>query len=105
MKEELLCLYQDRQINFRNVDLSSFNPLLKSSGVIIGGRINNNITFKSVFNKPSLTSSLIIDSLSLNNNYLGIANLDVSNTLKNDEFLVDIKLLYKGSDGSQNTPL
>lgn len=93
------------KINFRNVDLSSFNPLLKSSGVIIGGRINNNITFKSVFNKPSLTSSLIIDSLSLNNNYLGIANLDVSNTLKNDEFLVDIKLLYKGSDGSQNTPL
>ncbi|MFA7081719.1 MAG: translocation/assembly module TamB domain-containing protein, partial [Bacteroidales bacterium] len=93
------------EIGFNNVDLSAFNPFLKSSGIELGGRINRNITFTSLFNKPSLTSDLIIDSLFLNNNFLGIANLNVSNTMKNDEFLVNIKLLYKGSNGNQNTPL
>ncbi|MFA6806027.1 MAG: translocation/assembly module TamB domain-containing protein [Bacteroidales bacterium] len=93
------------EIDFNNVDLSAFNPIFKQSGIEIGGRINRNITFKSLFNKPSLTSNLVIDSLSLNNNFLGIANLNVSNTLTNDEFFVNIKLLYKGIDGIQNTPL
>lgn len=93
------------EIDFNNVDLAAFNPILKQSGIEIGGRINRNITFKSLFNKPSLTSNLIIDSLSLNNNKLGIANLNISNTLDNDEFFVNIQILYKGEDGSQKTPL
>lgn len=95
----------EMRIDFKNVDLSTFNPFLKSSGIQLGGRINENVTFKSLFNKPSLVSNLIIDSLSFNENFLGIADLKISNTLKNDEFLVDIKLLYRGKEGNQNIPL
>ena len=95
----------EMRIDFKNVDLSTFNPFLKSSGIQLGGRINENVTFKSLFNKPSLVSNLIIDSLSFNENFLGIADLKISNTLKNDEFLIDIKLLYRGKEGNQNIPL
>lgn len=95
----------EMRIDFKNVDLSTFNPFLKSSGIELGGRINESVTLKNLFNKPSLVSNLIIDSLSFNDNFLGIADLKISNTLKNDEFLVDIKLLYRGKEGNQNIPL
>ncbi|MFA6367621.1 MAG: translocation/assembly module TamB domain-containing protein [Bacteroidales bacterium] len=93
------------EVDFNNVDVSAFNPILKKAGIEIGGRINRNISFKSLLKKPSLTSNLTIDSLSFNKNYLGIAQLNVSNTLINDQFLVNINLLYKGKDELQNTPL
>lgn len=93
------------EIDFKNVEISSFNSLLKNSGLELAGRINKNITFRSMLKKPFFTSNLVIDNLTINNNLLGRTELNISNALANDEFLVNVKVLYKGDDGIQNTPL
>lgn len=92
-------------INFNNLDISVFNPLLKSAELELKGRLNRSVTFSNLLDKPFFTSNLIVDSLCINDNLLGLTNLDISNTVKNDQFAVDVKFLYKGSDGVQNTPL
>ena len=93
------------EVDFKNIDLQFINPFLKDVGIEIGGKINRNITFQSLFAKPFFTSNLIIDSLSINNNLLGFTELNVSNNLSYDEFMVDVRVLYKGNEGIQNTPL
>ncbi|MBP1645923.1 MAG: hypothetical protein H6Q16_1498 [Bacteroidetes bacterium] len=93
------------EVDFKNVDLQFINPFLKDVGVEVAGKINRNITFQSLFAKPFFTSNLIIDSLSINNNLLGFTELNVSNNLNFDEFMVDVRILYKGNEGIQNTPL
>lgn len=98
--------YNDElEINFKNVEISSFNSLIKNTGLELSGRINKEIKFRSLLNKPFFTSNLVIDSLTINNNLLGRTEMHVSNALANDELLVNIKALYKGSDGTQNSPL
>ena len=92
-------------VDFKNVDISSFNSLLKNYGLELGGRINKNITFRNVLSKPFFTSNLVIDNLVVNNNILGHTDLNISNTSTNDAFFVNVKVLYKGNDGIQNTPL
>jgi hypothetical protein len=93
------------EVDFKNVNLQFINPFLKDAGIELGGKINRNITFQSLFAKPFFTSNLIIDSLAINNNLLGFTELNISNTLAYEEFLVDVKILYKGNEGKQNTPL
>ena len=93
------------EVDFKNVDLQFLNPFLKDVDVEVAGKINRNITFQSLFAKPFFTSNLIIDSLSINNNLLGFTELNVSNNLNFDEFMVDVRVLYKGNEGIQNTPL
>lgn len=93
------------EVNFTDLDLEFVNPFIKDIGIELGGRLNRNITFQSLFSKPFFTSNLIIDSLSVNNNLLGFTELNISNTLAFEKFLVDVRVLYKGNDGTQNTPL
>lgn len=92
-------------IDFKNVDISLFNSLLKNTGLELGGKINKNITFRNVLSKPFFTSNLVIDNFVINNNIIGRTDLNISNTSTNDEFFVNVKVLYKGSDGIQNSPL
>lgn len=93
------------EISFNNVDLQLFNPLIKNTGLNFKGRLNEKVILKNVLDNLSFTSNLVIDSLELNNNFLGRANINISNTLSVDEYFVDFNILYKGNVGSQNMPL
>ncbi|MDD4545017.1 MAG: translocation/assembly module TamB domain-containing protein [Bacteroidales bacterium] len=98
-------LNDNLKIDFNNVDISYFNMLLKDAGIELGGRLNEEINLKNLMDSPSITCDLIIDSLQINNHFLGRANIDISNTLSLDEFFVDISVLYKGKNNEQNMPL
>ena len=96
---------QDDEIGvvFNNLDISGFNSLLKGMGLELEGRVNQSIMVRSALGSPSITCDLIIDSLGVNDNYLGRASFDIINI--KDEFLVDISILYRGNKGNQNMPL
>jgi hypothetical protein len=44
------------EVDFKNIDLQFINPFLKDVGIEIGGKINRNITFQSLFAKPFFTA-------------------------------------------------
>ena len=75
----------------------SLSNLVKAQSIEI---LNNNVLTSYTFG--SLTT---LSSLSINNNLLGFTELNVSNNLSYDEFMVDVRVLYKGNEGIQNTPL
>lgn len=71
---------------FKQFRLETFNPLmpnkkgLQEKKITLGGELNGNIILSSVTKAPKLESDLVIDSLVMNNVYIGemtmVANLD-----------------------------
>ncbi len=62
---------------FHKFNLATLNPILKQYDVNIGGHLNGNARVASILGTPSFSSSLKIDSLGINNQLLG--NADLSN--------------------------
>ncbi|MDR0972323.1 MAG: translocation/assembly module TamB domain-containing protein [Bacteroidales bacterium] len=92
-------------VEFKNVDIGFFNPLLKGANIELEGNLNKTIKFRSLFKDMMISSDLTIDNLVLNENYLGSCNLNVKNNVSNEDFFIDINMLYKGEDKKQNMPL
>jgi hypothetical protein len=58
-------------IGFQNFDLATLNPFVKTLGVKLAGNVNGNTKLADVLKAPRISDSLEIDSLTLNNIYIG----------------------------------
>lgn len=58
-------------VNINQLQLSLFNPLIKSTGLTFEGEMNGDILIRSSLHKPLLISNFTINQLKLNNEDLG----------------------------------
>lgn len=58
-------------VGFENFSLKTLNPFVKTLGVKLAGNVNGNTKLYNILNSPRITDSLLIDSLSFNDTYIG----------------------------------
>lgn len=58
-------------IGFHNFNLQTFNPFVKTFGLKLAGNINGKTKLYDILKSPRITDSLEIDSLTLNDIYIG----------------------------------
>ncbi|RYE57340.1 MAG: DUF748 domain-containing protein [Sphingobacteriales bacterium] len=58
-------------VGFRNFNLKTINPFVKTLGVKLAGNVNGRTHLYDVLKSPRITDSLAIDSLTLNDIYIG----------------------------------
>ena len=63
---------------FHNFNLGNLNVVTNSKGFQIAGILNGDASFSSLFDNPLIVSSLEIDSLIINNEKLGTANIQTN---------------------------
>ena len=58
-------------VGFENFSLNTLNPFLKGSGIKLGGNLNGHTNLSNIMKSPRISDSLRIDSLTLNDTYIG----------------------------------
>jgi hypothetical protein len=58
-------------VGFENFSLTTLNPFLKGSGIKLGGNLNGHTNLYNIMKSPRISDSLKIDSLNLNDTYIG----------------------------------
>ena len=58
-------------VGFKNFNLKTINPFVKTLGVSLEGNVNGNTKLYSLLKTPRVTDSLRIDSLTFNGTYIG----------------------------------
>ena len=58
-------------VGFENFSLTTLNPFLKGSGIKLGGNLNGHTNLSNIMKSPRISDSLRIDSLTLNDTYIG----------------------------------
>jgi len=62
-------------LRFSGFNLGNLNVATNSKGFKLEGMLNGNASFSGIYNSPVIVSNLVIDSLILNNEKLGTANI------------------------------
>lgn len=85
--------YKDLNFNFKNVDLNKVTPAIDSL------RFNGNLNGKVKYYQDNLTykpeANIVIDSLKINNFYLGNLLFDIAGNQNFDSFEIDAKIEQK----------
>lgn len=58
-------------VGFKDFDLKTLNPFVKTLGVKLGGKANGGTKLYNVLKSPRINDNLKIDSLTFNNTYIG----------------------------------
>jgi hypothetical protein len=58
-------------VGFRNFNLKTINPFIKTLGMNVSGNLNGKTSLYQIMKSPRISDSLRIDSLSLNDTYIG----------------------------------
>ncbi|WP_285054323.1 translocation/assembly module TamB domain-containing protein [Pedobacter ginsengisoli] len=59
------------QVGFKNFDLKSINPFVKTLGVQLSGNVNGETKLYNILKSPRISDNLKIDSLAFNKTYIG----------------------------------
>ncbi|HEY0175664.1 MAG TPA: translocation/assembly module TamB domain-containing protein [Pedobacter sp.] len=100
------------KIGFKSFSLQTFNPFVKTLGITLSGNINGETRLYSLLKSPRISNGIEIDSLSLNDTYIGtltdtssfnreanLANVYMRiNTTDKETFKIDGKLDLKAKD-------
>lgn len=92
------------RIDFHEVDLAQFNPLLSSTGFQLTGKLNDYLEIMQVLERPFFTSGLTIDSFSVNDVLFDRAKIAIAGDRTFDALSASVKLYRKGNKG-MGTPL
>jgi hypothetical protein len=90
---------------FKDLDISTFNPILNSFGLNLKGQINQKVVLRNILSNFNLTSNLVIDDLFVNGINLGKASFNINNALTKEVFATNIKMQYKSQDKKAIVPL
>lgn len=58
-------------VGFENFSLTTLNPFLKGSGIKLAGHLNGHTNLYNIMKSPRISDSLRVDSLNLNDTYIG----------------------------------
>ena len=92
-------------VTFKDLDISTFNPILNSFGLNLKGQINQKVVLRNILSNFNLTSNLVIDDLFVNGINLGKASFNINNALTKEVFATNIKMQYKSQDKKAIVPL
>lgn len=84
------------RVGFKQFKLTTINPLLKAAGIRLKGELNGEAGLRALTGKTRVSSTLKIDSLDYNNNFIG--NLDLGADFDNDTKLasLDMSIVNRG---------
>lgn len=88
---------QPLQVNFTNFQLATLTGFIKSDSLLVDGMMNGNVTFRNIMQQPVFTSDLTINDLSLRQDTLGNARLQVS-TGNSNRYNTNVTLTGRGND-------
>ncbi len=58
-------------VGFKDIDLQSLNPFVKTLGITLKGRLNGDTKLRNVLKAPRISDNIIVDSLTFNDTYIG----------------------------------
>ena len=77
-------------VDFSKFKVATFNPLIRGAGITATGEMNGHISLLAAMKKPNIESELKVDSLAMNQIYIG--NLRLNASLDNESKLVDVDM-------------
>ncbi|HXB45385.1 MAG TPA: translocation/assembly module TamB domain-containing protein, partial [Puia sp.] len=89
------------EILFNKFLISTITAFASTDSLLADGEINGKIILKSVLSKPTFTSDLTIQNLSVHKDTLGNISLKINNT-EQDRFSADVTITGRGNDISLN---
>lgn len=78
------------KVTFEKFSMATLNQLTKTSGVLLKGSLNGDVTLTSIIKKPGVDANLGIDSLTMNKTLVG--DVKIVSNLDNDKGLANVKL-------------
>jgi hypothetical protein len=78
------------KVTFEKFSMATLNQLTKTSGVLLKGSLNGDVTLNSIIKKPGVDANLAIDSLTMNKTLVG--DIKIVSNLDNDKGLANVKL-------------
>lgn len=77
-------------LNVKNFDLSNLNPLITMN---VGGRLNAEVVAQDVYNQALLDASMLVDSLQMDNIYIGNVNGSTNWNNTRKQAVVDVGIV------------
>jgi hypothetical protein len=78
------------KVTFEKFSMATLNQLTKTSGVLLKGSLNGDVTLNSIIRRPGVDANLAIDSLTMNKTLVG--DVKIVSNLDNDKGLANVKL-------------
>jgi hypothetical protein len=78
------------KVTFEKFSMATLNQLTKTSGVLLKGSLNGDVTLNSIIKKPGVNANLGIDSLTMNKTLVG--DVKIVSDLDSDKGLANVKL-------------
>ena len=78
------------KVNFQQFSMATLNQLTKTSGILLKGSLNGDVTLTSIIKKPGVDANLAIDSLMMNKTLVG--DVKIISDLDNDRGQANVKL-------------
>ena len=78
------------KVQFERFSMATLNQLTKTSGILLRGSLNGDVTLTSITKKPGVDANLGIDSLMMNKTLVG--DIKIVSDLDNDKGLANVKL-------------
>ncbi|MET3981704.1 hypothetical protein ABIB62_004280 [Mucilaginibacter sp. UYP25] len=78
------------KVQFEKFSMATLNQLTKTSGIVLKGSLNGDVTLTSIIKKPGVDANLGIDSLMMNKTLVG--DVKIVSNLDNDRGLANVKL-------------
>ncbi len=78
------------KVTFEKFSMATINQLTKTSGILLKGSLNGDVTLNSIIKKPGVDANLVIDSLAMNKTLVG--DVKIVSNLDNDKGLANVKL-------------
>lgn len=78
------------KVTFEKFSMATLNQLTKTSGILLKGSLNGDVTLNSIVKKPGVDANLAIDSLTMNKTLVG--DVKIVSNLDNDKGLANVKL-------------
>ncbi|RYU87285.1 translocation/assembly module TamB [Mucilaginibacter terrigena] len=78
------------KVTFEKFSMATINQLTKTSGVLLKGSLNGDVTLSSIIKKPGVDANLSIDSLAMNKTLVG--NVKIVSNLDNAHKQANVKL-------------
>ncbi len=85
------------EVSFKNFKLVTLTGFIQSDSVMVNGLLNGNAVIKNLQTKPTFTTDLTVDNLSVYNDTLGTLTAKVNNNVAN-KYVADVRLEGRGND-------
>ena len=85
------------EINFKDFKLVTLSGFIQSDSFLVNGILNGNAVIKNLKTKPTFTSDLTVDNLSVYSDTIGTLTAKVNNNVAN-KYEADVRLEGNGND-------